>query len=90
MLLLSSADFSKLTFLKKNLSRTLSSVSNSMNLDQDQHSVGPDLGTNYLQKLTADKVSEVAASKERVKLVDHKKTRIAGLNFYSSILFNMT
>ena len=44
-----------------------------MNSDQDQHSVGPDLGPNCLHKLSVDDISKVVARKERVKLVDHKK-----------------
>ena len=37
-------------------------VANGLDPDQDRHSVGPDLGPNYLQKLSANaqvKVSEV-------------------------------
>ena len=49
-LLLSSADFSKLTF-SKNSFRSTNRVSNSLDPDQGQHSVGPDLGSNCLQKL---------------------------------------
>ena len=47
MLLLVSADF----FLKKNqiYSGTQSRVANSLNPDQGQRSVGPDLGQNCLQ-----------------------------------------
>ena len=37
--------FSKLNFLR---------VSNCLDPDQDRHSVGPDLGPNCLQRLTAD------------------------------------
>ena len=61
--LLSSAYyFSKSTFLKKNLSGTLSSrVSNSLDPDQDRHSVCPDLGPSCLQSLP------VAAGKEGFK-----------------------
>ena len=33
------------------------SVSNSLDPDQDQHSVGPDLGPNCLQRLSADDTS---------------------------------
>ena len=53
MLLLSSADFSNKVFLKKNFRNTIS-VSNSLDPDQDLHSVGPDLGSNCLQRLSAD------------------------------------
>ena len=52
MILLSSADFSKLTF-KKILSGTLSE-SNGLDPDQDRHSVGPDLGLNSLQRLSVE------------------------------------
>ena len=54
MILLSSADFfSKLTFSKKSFMNTIK-VSNNLNPDQDQNSVGLDLGLNCLQKLSAD------------------------------------
>ena len=54
MLLLSSVDFfSKLTFSKKNLSGALSEY-HSLDPDQDQHSVGPDLAPNCLQIISAD------------------------------------
>ena len=42
---LSSADFSKLTFSEKSFKITIR-VSNGLDLDQDIHSVGPDLGPN--------------------------------------------
>ena len=50
MLLLSSADFFKINFKKKILSGTLVNL----NPDQDRHNVGPDLGSNCLQRLSAD------------------------------------
>ena len=51
---LPSADFfSKLTFSKNYLRNTIQ-VSNSLDLDQAGHFVGPDLGPNFLQKLSAD------------------------------------
>ena len=40
-------------------------VSNSLDPDQDQHYVGPDLGPNCFQRLSAD--VKVTTSKERVK-----------------------
>ena len=53
MLLLSSADFSKLTgFLKTFLNTTR--VSNGMGPDQDRQNVDPDLGPNCLQRLLTD------------------------------------
>ena len=38
----------------------------SLDPDQDRHSVGPDLGPNYLQRLSAD--DKVDISKERHKI----------------------
>ena len=52
MLLLSSADFFHFFFNK--CFRNTIGVSNGLNLDQDQHSVSPDLGPNCFQKLSAD------------------------------------
>ena len=53
-LCLSSADiFSKLTF-SKNSFRNTTRVSNGFDPDQDRLSVGPDLGQNCLQRLSAD------------------------------------
>ena len=51
MILLFSADF----FLKFNLSGTLLKCQTlRLDLDQDRQNVSPDLGPNYLQKLSAD------------------------------------
>ena len=55
-LLLSSADFFKINFFQKILSGTLSECQ-TVDPDQDQNSVGPDLGPNCLQKLSADDLS---------------------------------
>ena len=64
MLWLSSADFSsKLTFSKDYFLNTIR-VSNGLNPDQDQSSMGPDLGPTCLERLS------VAASKESVKDID--------------------
>ena len=41
-------------------------MSNSMDPEQDQHDIGPDLGSNYLQRLSADK--KVTTSKVRIYL----------------------
>ena len=60
MLLLSSVEFfSKLTFSKNSVMNTFG-MSNSLDLDQDQRSFGPDLGPNCLQ------TTKVAPSKVRV------------------------
>ena len=54
---LSSADFfSKSTFLKNSFRNTIR-VSNSLDPDQGRHFVGPDLGPNCLQSLSADDTS---------------------------------
>ena len=53
--------FYKINFFKKIIARIPSSVSNSLDPDQDQMSgsrfVVPDLGPNCLQKLSADDTS---------------------------------
>ena len=53
MLLLSSTDFSKLTFSKNSFRNTIR-VSNSLDPGQDEIYGGPDLGPNCLQRLSAD------------------------------------
>ena len=52
----SSDDFSKLTF-SKNYFRTTIRVSNGLDPDQDQRSVGLDLGPDCFQRLSADEKS---------------------------------
>ena len=53
MLLLSSDDiFQNHFFFSKNSFRYNIRVSNSLDPDQDRHSVGPDLGPNCLKKLS--------------------------------------
>ena len=62
MLFLSSVDFFlKLTFSKKYFRNTIR-VSNSMDPDQAQPFVGPDLGPNCLQRLSADDKSRYGAT----------------------------
>ena len=51
MLLLSSADFFKINFFKKFFQERYQSV------NQFGHSVGPDLGPNCMQRLSADNES---------------------------------
>ena len=48
-------------------------MSNGLDLDHDRHSVGPDLGPNCLQRLSAD--DKVAASKDGVKVTCSKIIR---------------
>ena len=54
---LSSADFFLKSTFSKNSFRNTIRVSNSLDPYQDQHSVGPDLGPSYLQRLSADEKS---------------------------------
>ena len=46
-------NISKLTFSKKKKNRNMIRVSNGFNPDQDHQNVGPDLGPNCLQSLSA-------------------------------------
>ena len=55
--------FSKSTIWKNSFMNTIR-VSNSLDSDQDGHSVGPDLGPNSLQRLSAD-----GTSRQRVHLL---------------------
>ena len=63
--------FSKSTSLKNSF-RNAIRVSNGSDPDQDQYSVGHDLGPNCLKRLSAD--DKFAASKERVLLTCWKGT----------------
>ena len=62
--MLLSLSFSKLTFSKKKIRNSIR-VSNGLEPDYDQSSVGPDLVANCLQRLSA-------TSKERVNSDKHK------------------
>ena len=53
MLIISFANFLRIKFSKKSLSRTLS-VSIGLDPDQDRQSVGPDSGPNCLQRSPTD------------------------------------
>ena len=53
MLLLLSADFFKIKLFQKNHSGTQMEC-HGLDQDQDRHSLGPDLGPNCLQRLSAD------------------------------------
>ena len=52
-MLLSSADFFNISFSIKKI-RNAFRVSNSLDPDQDRHFVSPDLGPDFLQRLSAD------------------------------------
>ena len=70
MILLSSADFFQYQLFQKNSFKNTIKVSNGLDPDQDQHSVGPDLGPNCLQKLSADNQNCLQQGKSfRISLV---------------------
>ena len=54
MFLLSSSDFIQNQLFQKNSFKNPIKVSNSLDPDQDRQSVSPDLGKNYLQRLSTD------------------------------------
>ena len=51
---MSFGDFFQNLFSSQNSFRNTIRVSNSLDPDQDLHSVGPDLGPNHVQRLSAD------------------------------------
>ena len=55
---LSAVFFSNPTFFLKNSFSNTIRLSNSLDPDQDRHSVGPDLGANCLQRLSTDDKSQ--------------------------------
>ena len=57
LVFLSSADFFQNQLFRKILSGIPSGVSNSLDPDQARQNVGPDLGPNCLQRLSADDTS---------------------------------
>ena len=59
-----SSSFSKRTFLNISFGSTIS-VSNSFDPDQARHYVGPDLGPNCLQRLSADHAAD-DTSRQRI------------------------
>ena len=54
MLLMSFADFFFKNIFQKKIFRNTIRVANILDPDQDRQNVGPDLGPNYLQRLSAD------------------------------------
>ena len=69
MLLLSSADFffQIKTFPKMTLSGTLIRELNCLDPDQDRHYVGPGLGPNCLQRLSAEDNSHLEQERATIK-----------------------
>ena len=70
--------FSKLTFSKASLRKT-TKVSNSLDPDQDQHSVGPDLGPNCFLRLSADYISRDKQGRVKELLVAISANKIFNL-----------
>ena len=73
-MILSSAEFSKLTLSKNSLRFTIK-VANSLHSDQTRHFVGPDLDPNCLHRLSADdtggqRVNCEAAYSSRILIKD--------------------
>ena len=68
--------FFKINFFKISFRETIR-VPNSLDLNQDRHCVGPDLGPNCLQRLSAD-------GKERVKYIIYFKN-----HFYNHAFFTL-
>ena len=69
MLVLSSADFFKINFFK-NFFQELNSISmsNSLDPDQNRQPVGPDLGPNCLQRLSAERKERVESNNKNLLL----------------------
>ena len=64
--------FSNLTFSKKSFTNTIR-ASNGLDPDHDRRSVGPDLGPNCLQMLSADDKSRTVAPNRALKvLIGHE------------------
>ena len=60
-------------------------MSNSLDPDQDRRSVGPDLGPNCLQRLSAQ-MANVAANKERCYLASLMTYSVIGDTFSGAII----
>ena len=56
---LPSADFFSKSTSSKNSFKNTITLSNSLDPDQARHLVGPDLGPNYLQRLSADDAGRI-------------------------------
>ena len=63
--------FSKLSFSKKNILRTLYRVSNGLDPGQEKHSVSPDLGPKCLQRLSAELSRLQKSPLDRKKLISN-------------------
>ena len=82
MLLLSSAELFQNQLFQKILSGTLSDLSNSLDPDQDRQNVGPDLGPNCLQRLSADDRSPILQGKSyRKENLYHYPTELKYIRF---------
>ena len=69
--------FFKINFFKNLFWNTIR-VSNNLDPDQDRKNVGPDLGPNCLQRLSADEQRSLLAWKElHCKIICHKISRLS-------------
>ena len=66
--LLSTADFFKIIFLTKIFQESTIRMSNSLDSDQARLSVGPDLGPNCLQRVSADDTSSQRVNEALVQI----------------------
>ena len=78
LLIFSKSDFSKSSF------RNTNRVSDSLDQHQAQHFVGPDLGPNCLQRLSADDTSR---HKLKIGMVFRKVNYTTGLNRNQKFIF---
>ena len=69
MLLLSSADFFQNSLFQKKYFMNAIRESSGFDPDQDRHSVGPDLGPNCLQRLSADINQELPLARKELKYI---------------------
>ena len=73
--------------LSKNYFRNTVRVSNSLDPDKDRHFLGPDLGPNYLQRLSAEgtRCHRLRYTDDEQKCVGHGALGFASLSYLSII-----
>ena len=84
MLLLSSADFFRIIFSKNSFRKAIR-LSNSLDPDQDRHSVGPDLGPNSLQRISTDDKRRRKQRKNVILMVSNSAGSIPGSGTFIEI-----
>ena len=75
----------KINFLQTKYFKNTIRVSNGLGPVQDRHSVGPDLGTNWLHRLLTD--AKVAASEERIDRNPHSKCVASSILDFQSFYY---